>query len=61
MNTTNLTIHWTFEQGQIWANCDDGRRVATWSAEPQFACFVDLLNAAPSLGRLLFSVWPSPD
>ena len=27
---------WTFEHGRIWATCADGRRIATWEAEPAF-------------------------
>lgn len=54
MRNEKVAISWTWEDGRIWANCD-GRRVATWLAEPQFACFVELLNVAPALGALLLS------
>lgn len=52
-----VTVRWTWEDGRICANCSNGRRIPTWLADPAFACFVELLNAAPALGALLLSVW----
>lgn len=57
MKKENVTVRWTWEDGRIWANCGDGRRIPTWLAEPPFACFAELLNVAPALGALLLSGW----
>ena len=35
---------WTFKHGRIWATCADGRRIATWEAEPAFGGSVALAN-----------------
>lgn len=59
MEKNIVTAHWTWEAGVIWATTSDGRRVRTWDADGQFASFVDLLNAAPSLSAVLLLFWPS--
>jgi len=48
---------WSFEDGRIWATCDDGRRIATWVAEPAFGYLVDVLNVSPGLSALLLAGW----
>lgn len=48
---------WTFEHGRIWATCADGRRIATWEAEPAFGFLVDVLNVSPGLSALLLAGW----
>lgn len=53
----NVAVQWTWEDERIWATCSTGRRIPTWAADPTFACFVELLNTAPSLGRLLLLAW----
>lgn len=57
MKNENVTVFWTWERGRTWANCSNGRRIATWSAEPEFACFVELLNGAPLIGAELLAAW----
>lgn len=48
---------WSFEDGRIWATCADGRRIATWEAEPAFGYLVDVLNVRPGLSALLLASW----
>lgn len=48
---------WTFEHGRIWATRPDGRRIATWEAEPAFGHLVDLLNLNPGLSAFLLAGW----
>jgi len=57
MMSNKVTVFWTWEAGRIWAVCSNGRRIPTWSADPSFACFAELLNAAPALGMLLLTGW----
>jgi hypothetical protein len=52
-----ITIRWTWEDGQIWANCSDGRRILTLLADPPFDGFAQVLNMAPALGARLLSGW----
>lgn len=52
MNTT-----WTYEHGRLWATCPDGRRIATWEADPLFGILVDLLNVNPVLSDLFLAGW----
>lgn len=52
MNTT-----WTFEDGQLWATCADGRRTPTWTAAPPLGLLVDLLNVSSGLSALLLAGW----
>lgn len=56
-----MNVIWSFEVGQIWATCDDGRRIQTWTTQPSFGCLVDLLNANPNLSVLLLSTWLGDD
>lgn len=57
MEKNIVTAHWTWEAGVIWATTSNGHRVRTCDADGQFASFVDLLNAAPSLSAVLLSFW----
>lgn len=50
-------VSWTWEQGRIWANCNNGVRIPTWLADQQMAGIVDLLNGVPAIGLLLLSRW----
>lgn len=52
-----MSTTWTFEAGLIWATLPDGRRLSTWHAETPFHFLVDLLNANPSLSRVLLDAW----
>lgn len=48
---------WTFEHGRLWANCDDGRRIATWTVMPPFDAVIDLLNTNPRLSEVYLEAW----
>lgn len=52
-----MRITWNYDQGKIWANYADGRRIATWEAEPAFRFLVDLLNVNQQLSALLGAVF----
>lgn len=56
-----MNVIWSFELGQIWATCEDGRRIQTWTAPTSLGCLVDLLNASPGLSALLLSAWLGDD
>ena len=56
-----MNVIWSFELRQIWATCDNGRRIQTWTAPPSLGCLVDLLNASPGLSSLLLSAWLGND
>lgn len=51
---------WSFEDGRLWATCADGRRLATWEADPPFAFLADLLNVSPGLSDMLLAGWLGP-
>lgn len=52
-----MNVTWSFEQGQIWATCEGGRRIPTWKADPALGRLADLLNANTGLGALLLAPW----
>lgn len=56
-----MNVIWSFELGQIWATCDDERRIQTWTAPPSLGCLGHLLNASPGLSALLLAVWLGDD
>jgi hypothetical protein len=56
-----MNVIWSFELGQIWATCDDGRRIQTWTAPPSLGCLVDQQNASPGLSALLLPAWLGDD
>jgi len=52
-----MSTTWIFEAGRIWATLPDGRRLPTWHLDAPFHHLVDLLNANPSLSRMLLNAW----
>lgn len=52
-----MNAKWTYEDGHLLAELQDGTRLVTWEAPPPLAGIVDLLNACPALSRRLLAGW----